>query len=238
MDNKPIGEVIEAGTTYFIAECLEVPREDVPRLCDPPPFGAFVKIGKPRAAGSAPPAEDEPDPFAAPAAPDPSTLGKDLPAAVYALVCSATTASVEPHRRPSALGYPDEDSLRAEQPQIFELLRTEFSGLLVAHSAGDGSGLRRYLPPVPPRIHSWVTECDAAEIRALTADLSFLRAVLTPGSPALAAVPGDDLAAACLRQASPAQHDRHSFLVRAGRALANLLADDYDRLRAILRSVI
>ena len=47
MTDKPIGEIIEAGTTAFVAQCLEVPREIVPRLYDPPPFGSFVKIGKP-----------------------------------------------------------------------------------------------------------------------------------------------------------------------------------------------
>ena len=47
ISNKPIGEIIEAGTTAFVAQCLEVPREIVPRLYDPPPFGSFVKIGKP-----------------------------------------------------------------------------------------------------------------------------------------------------------------------------------------------
>ena len=35
-NNKPIGEIIEAGTTAFVAQCLEVPREIVPRLYDPP----------------------------------------------------------------------------------------------------------------------------------------------------------------------------------------------------------
>lgn len=47
MTQKPIGEIIEAGTTAFVAQCLEVPREIVPRLYDPPPFGSFVKLGKP-----------------------------------------------------------------------------------------------------------------------------------------------------------------------------------------------
>src|ERR1700712_4864865 len=54
--NKPIGEIIEAGTTAFVAQCLEVPREIVPRLYDPPPFGSFVKIGKPSAGEAIPPA--------------------------------------------------------------------------------------------------------------------------------------------------------------------------------------
>ena len=49
-NDKPIGEIIEVGTTAFVAQCLEVPREIVPCLYDPPPFGSFIKIGKPVAA--------------------------------------------------------------------------------------------------------------------------------------------------------------------------------------------
>ena len=146
MTNKPIGEIIEAGTTAFVAQCLEVPREIVPRLYDPPPFGSFVKIGKaapPVTAAEAPPlgiasdAEEE-DPFAtAFDAPAPvARLGLGMPPAVYALVYGANTASLEPNRRPSALGFADEDEMRLQQPQIFELLRTEFSGLLIAYSEG------------------------------------------------------------------------------------------------------
>ena len=85
---------------------------------------------------------------------------------MYALVYGANTASLEPSRRPSALGFADEDEMRRQQPQIFELLRTEFSGLLVAYSEGDGKALRRHLPPMPPRIHSRVYPCTPAEMRA------------------------------------------------------------------------
>lgn len=244
--DKPIGEIIEAGTTAFVAQCLEVPREIVSRLYDPPPFGAFVKIGRPPPApapGEAMPlrelADDEEDPFAQPppraAAP---RAASGLPAAVYALVYGANTTSLEPNRRPSALGFEDEDEMRRQQPQIFELLRTEFSGLLVAYSEGADTALRRHLPPRPPRIHSRVYPCTAEETRALTEDLSFLRGVLLPSGGALAGVPSDELAAACLRQARAAHPDDQEFLLRAGRTLATILAVDYERLQAILRNVL
>ncbi len=246
MIDNPLGEIVEAGTTAFIAQCLEVPREIVPKLYDPPPFGAFVKIGRPAPVpslptlGAAEPAasDEEDDPFALPlSSPVPAPASSNLPAAVYALVYGATTSSLEPNRRPSALGFADEDEMRRQQPQIFELLRTEFSGMLVAYSAGDGSALKRHLPPRPPRIHSRVYACTEAETQMLTSDLSFLRTILLPSGGALAGVPADELAAACLRQARAAQDHDPGFLLRAGRALALLLADDYDRLQAILRSI-
>ena len=246
MTSKPIGEVVEAGTTAFVAQCLEVPREIVPRLYDPPPFGSFVKIGKPALTVEIPPplgiagdnAEEE-DPFAlAFDSPVVARQGVSLPPAVYALVYGANTASLEPNRRPSALGFADEDEMRLQQPQIFELLRTEFSGLLIAYSEGGDKPLRRHLPPLPPRIHSRVYPCSPEETRLLTEDLSFLRGLLLPSGGALAGVPSDELAAACLRTAREVQADDQAFLLRAGRTLATLLATDYERLQAILRNVL
>ena len=248
MTQKPIGEIIEAGTTAFVAQCLEVPREIVPRLYDPPPFGSFVKLGKPapileptlNAPEPLDAGNEEEDPFAPAFDPPMHALrsGGGLLPAVYALVYGANTASLEPNRRPSALGFADEDEMRNQQPQIFELLRTEFSGLLIAYSEGEGKPLRRHLPPLPPRIHSRVYACTPDETRILTEDLSFLRGLLLPSGGALAGVPSDELAAACLRQARDAHPDDQAFLLRAGRTLATLLATDYERLQAILRNVL
>ena len=245
MTDKPIGEVIEAGTTAFIAQCLEVPREIVPRLYDPPPFGSFVKIGKPSPVAETPTPFAEPeaedDPFALPfdsPAPRSTNTGVGLAPAVYALVYGANTASLEPNRRPSALGFEDEEEMRKRQPQIFELLRTEFSGLLIAYSEGGDKPLRRHLPPLPPRIHSRVYACTPQETQALTEDLSFLRSILLPSGGALAGVPSDELAAACLRQARESHPDDQAFLLRAGQTLAKFMANDYERLQAILRNVL
>ena len=243
MTNKPIGEIIEAGTTAFVAQCLEVPREIVSRLYDPPPFGSFVKIGKPAPLTSAPVlaaeiADEEDDPFALPFDAPTPRAGTGLPSAVYALVYGANTASLEPSRRPSALGFEDEDEMRRQQPQIFELLRTEFSGLLIAYSEGGDKPLRRHLPPLPPRIHGRVYPCTPDETRLLTEDLSFLRSILLPSGGALAGVPSDELAAACLRLARDTHPDDGAFLLRAGQTLAKFLASDYERLQAILRNVL
>jgi len=235
---SPIGEIIESTTTSFIAQCLELPRQSMAKLFDPPPFGTFVKVVKnPVAAPQGPDIADreEFDPFDFGSAKAASAPVKLSDSTVYALVQGSATTSLEPFRRPSALGY-DEDELRTQQPQIFELLRTEFHGLLAGFTDGNGT-LRRHLPPTPPRIHARVYPCTPAEIRALTADLSFLRGVLVAGG-ALNGVPVDELAAACLREARAHQPNEREFLVRAGKSLASILAEDYDRLQAILRNVI
>lgn len=219
-------------------------------MYDPPPFGSFVRIGRPVAAEpvavtEAPSSngqlfdDEEADPFSSIVSDaGPSTETPRLGPAVYALVVGSTTASIEPNRRPSALGYEDEDEIRRRQPQIFELLMTHFTGLMIGYSTGEPGGLRRHLPPTPPRLHAHVWPCSDVEVRALTEDLSFLRSVLTPAGGILAGAPGDELAAACLREARRARTDDYQFNVRAGRALAGILADDYERLQAILRNVL
>ena len=122
------------------------------------------------------------------------------------------------------------------QPQIFDLLTTEFSGLLIAYKLTDNS-IRRHLPPVPPRMHSQVFDCSASEVTELTANLAFLRTVLNPGAPIQGAPSSEALIAACLRNAWIAQNESQDFLELAGRKLLDLIGDDYDRLKAIMNGV-
>ncbi|HZT43150.1 MAG TPA: hypothetical protein VFA07_13355 [Chthonomonadaceae bacterium] len=219
-----LGEIVEASTTRFVAQC---PPE---RLHAPPAFGAFVKVG-PNGATRAAPAPRNRDPFADPTPPAPLALPAGTPDdTLYALVFSATTGSAEPGRRPTAYGL-DEESLRQEQPQIFDLLCTEFAGLHVGFARDER--LHPYLPPRPPRLHALVSECSPDEIVALTESLDFLRALLhAPGEG-----DPDELIAACLRHAYACRDRDFTFLVRAGKQLAALLHDDPDRLNALLRKL-
>src|SRR5579871_1436795 len=154
-----LGEIVAASTTGFTAQC---PPE---RLHDPPLFGAFVKVLPPgvEATALAPPASlpEEVDPFADPSPPSLQTQLSGVPEeTLYAVVYHATTGSLEPGRRPAAYGL-NEAELRAEQPQIFDLLATEFSALHIGF-VREGR-LRAYLPPRPPRLHAMVTACAPAE---------------------------------------------------------------------------
>lgn len=235
-DTLVIGEIVEVSTLAFTAQCLKRPRPDTPCFFDPPDFGTLVKIAPSLA--SAPPAarndDEEEDPFA----PAPSKSAEYLaPNATFAVVSYARMGSLEPGRRASALGYADESELFAHQPQLAELITTEFSGILIAHTDDTGR-LLRYLPPRPPRIHSRVAPCTAEEARAITADASFLRTLIGPSVAGLPSVPQDELASAALR-AAWAAHDRsQAYLVDAGKRLLELLADDYERFQAIMGGVL
>jgi hypothetical protein len=152
---------------------------------------------------------------------------------IFAFVCSAGTQSIEPGRRPIARGRDEasEEAVFTSSPQLEKLLRSEFSALVAGHREGDK--LRQYLPPRPARIHSFVYECDAAEVREFGRSPGFLPVLLS----AKLDIPGDELLAACLRRMSPAQEDPNAFLVAAGKQLASLLADDLARLMTILEKL-
>ncbi len=227
---SPVGEVIAGTTTGFVAQCIEVPRPDqVSALPDPPAFGSFVRIGSVTGSQALP---DDFDPFDT--APAPPSDDQDRPLTLYGVVYHAETGALEPNRPLTAFGLEEED-LRREQPQIYELLATRFSAALVAHAGRDGS-VRPYLPPRPPRPHARVYACDTVETRALTERLDFLRGLLLP-APGLA-LPADELVAALLRNAWRARGGDEAFLVRAGRELAALLPADYDRLRALVQRIL
>lgn len=216
--------MIAAGTTQFTAQC---PND---RLHEPPEFGQFVKILPPGAqepSGESPAAPDY-DPFADPAPVGSLTLPAGTPDEVlYALVYSASTGSFEPGRRPTAYGL-DEDQLRAEQPQIFDLLATEFSALHVGYA--QKGVLRPNLPPRPPRLHAFVRLCTDQEICVLTESPELLRRLLKSAG----LIDQDELIAACLRHAYLCRGEDFDFLVRAGKQLANCLRDDPERLSALL----
>jgi hypothetical protein len=227
-----LGEIIEASTLRFVAQC---PQE---RLHEPPVYGAFVKVLPPgtpllgTTTSVAPPfADSSVDPFADPPAVAPMALPADTPdGALYALVYAAATGSAEPGRRPAAYGLAEKE-LRAEQPQIFDLLATHFEALPVGY-AHQGR-VRANLPPRPPRLHAFVYSCSHAEVCALTDTPDFARRLLS--MPGLANP--DELLATCLRESYLCRDNDFAFLVRIGQQLANLLRDNPERLTALLRSL-
>lgn len=239
-----IGEVIEASTTEFTAESRE--------LHSPPPFGSFVKVpwcGEdiPTDAGDLPSshAAPEDDPFMEPFRRREGSFGPEyrkaiegepaepvpgLSSAIYAVVHQAATTSVDSGRRVRAY-WKDEEQLSREQPELSEwLLVTDFRAIIIGYSAGGW--LRQFLPPQPPKLHSFVSPCTPEEIRLITARMDFLRTLTNFRN-----TPTEEVVAACIREANNARGGSFDFLVAAGKELANLLTDDYDRLHAIMRRV-
>ncbi len=186
-----VGEVIEASTTDFVAQCYE--------LYQSPPLGSLVKT-------------------------------TDLPVELYGIVYNATTASLEPGRRPIARGKDEatEEEIYRASPQLLKLLRTEFSALVVGYR--ENEKLYHYLPPKPARIHSFVYLCSPDEVKEFSQSFDFLNLLINAHLP----VSTDELVAACLRQMSQVYEDRHTFLVAAGKELAILLSGQFNQLKAIL----
>jgi hypothetical protein len=189
-----VGEVIEASTAEFTAQCYE--------LYQSPPLGSLVKT-------------------------------TDQPGELYGVVYNATTASIDPGRRPIARGgdAQSEDEIYCQSPQLWQLLRSEFSVLMVGHRQ-DGR-LYHYLPAKPARVHSFVYACPPEEVKEFSQSLAFLNMLVNTSLP----VPRDELIAACLRHMSHTHEDRHRFLVTAGKKLATLLGNQFNQLNAILERI-
>jgi hypothetical protein len=126
--NQRLGEIIEATTTGFTAQCYELNAH--------PPLGSLVK----------------------------TTEGERE---IYAVVYQATTEGMEPGRKPIARGKNEtsEEALFEANPQLAQLLRSEFSALVVGHK--DGDRVRQYLPPPPPPPPRIVKPRPPGEIKKL-----------------------------------------------------------------------
>ena len=189
-----VGEVIEASTTAFVAQCYE--------LYQSPPLGSLVKTREP-------------------------------PFELYGVVYNATTTSLDPGRHPIARGKDEasEEDIYRSSPQLMELLRSEFSALVVGHRQDEK--LHHYLPPRPAHIHGFVYLCTPGEVKEFSQSFNFLTMLLNTHLP----IPQDELIAACLRQMSQPYEDRHAFMVAAGKELAVLLGSQFDQLKTILERI-
>jgi len=149
---------------------------------------------------------------------------------VYGIVFEVATRSLDSARRPIARGR-DEDSEAAiyeENPQLARLLTTEFRALTVGHR--EDETLRRWLAPLPPRIHSFVYPCLGDELREFASSLEFVPILLSAPTAAT-----DDVLASFLRLAGGSYPDTEKFLIQAGRQLTPLLGDQLQRLNNLLR---
>jgi hypothetical protein len=149
---------------------------------------------------------------------------------IYGIVAHALTAGLEPGRKAIARGKDEasEEAVYQSSPQLGKLLRSEFTGAAVGYKSGDK--IYQYLPPQPARIHSFVYLCQPDEVKKFSRSFGFLNILANAALP----VPPEELIAAALRQMAKAQDDPRAFLVAAGKELANLLSNDFIRLKNIL----
>jgi hypothetical protein len=161
---------------------------------------------------------------------------RDPGTVIYGLVYDIRTGSRDPGGRAAVRGrsYSGrelfDDEIYREHPDLAEVLQTEFTAITVGF--GAGGAMAHHLPAQPPPVHYSVYGCTVDELCRFSDAHAFYRTVL-----AASQLPADELIAAAVRAAAAAHADAAAYRVRAGRALAALLADDHGRLRAILQRI-
>lgn len=170
---------------------------------------------------------------------------------VYAVIANVATGPLDPGRRvlPRGEAEESEDAVYRENPQLEHLLATTLDAVIVGWE--DNGDARHGLPPLPPRVHAFVSACSSEEVVQFARSFEFLRLLLR--APLTAA---DEVVVACLRQAGaargpsdegrgargpsasgrPTTTDRR-FLLQAGRFLATELGGDTRRLTTLLKAL-
>jgi hypothetical protein len=159
---------------------------------------------------------------------------------IFAIVTHATTSPIDSVHRATALGLSLEE-LKEQQPQIFAMLKTEFSAAIVGFetpiNSPNGSSntfgkVYQYLPPRPPQIHESVYYCTPEEISHFTEQVDFLRTLLQVKNSPL-----ESLIAANIRETYRYRNAEREWLIKVGKNLTVLFKDDYDCLKHILNQI-
>ena len=151
---------------------------------------------------------------------------------VYGIVIYSSTSGLDPSRRSVARGQnlETERQVYERNPQLSRLLSTEFSCITVGYE--DSSEVMTYLPPTPPKLHSFVNSCDQEAVRSFVDSMGFMNSILRLNYPQC-----DDVVAAFVRFACAALPDLVELKLQAARQIANLLGNDTRRLEGILRRI-
>jgi hypothetical protein len=155
--------------------------------------------------------------------------GEELGFDILAVVSEISSKSIDSVHQPVAMNMTKEE-LRMNQPQIFDLLRTDFSAITIGYILNDK--VFHYIPPHPPQIHDFVFSCDAKDILKITEKPDYLRTLLNSSSSL-----SEELISSNIRYSYYARGCNRDFLINTGKELSNLLKDNYDRLSSILKRI-
>lgn len=156
----------------------------------------------------------------------------DATNAAYCVIEEIRTESVDPGRRPTAMGKDMESlaQLHNENPQIEQLFKTDVDLIVIGRN--DGEGIQTSLPVQPPPIHSFVYTCTSDEIRTVTTGPDFLQILLQTSQH-----PNINLIVACIKYCAPWHPDVDQYLASVGKQLVQALYSEPNRLNMILRAI-
>ncbi len=151
---------------------------------------------------------------------------------IFGLVYQIETGSMEPGRYPFPYQKTHEELL-AEQPQIFEFLKTTF--LCVSLGYAQTSKIYYLMPPEPPLIHSFIAPATSEQARLFFSQNRYLNLLFGAGN----LVPNlDELLLALLKTKNTLNSLKNSpFLNDFIENYSLLTGNDYRRLKLFLHRI-
>lgn len=153
---------------------------------------------------------------------------------IFALVYDVRTVSREPGGRAVIRGisYTGEtlqnEEIYQAHPDLAEVLQTEFSAWVVGYRRG--SSVYHRIPAQTAPVHYSVYDCTPTELMQFGQQFGYIGMVVHAQQ-----LPVDELVGALIRHIAVAHTpNERDYTVRAGRELATLLRDDFERLRQIV----
>jgi hypothetical protein len=150
---------------------------------------------------------------------------------ILGLVVEITTGSMDPLRYPFPFQKTEEELL-AEQPQIFEFLKTTFKIQIVGYIKKNQ--LFHHLPPYPSKIHTFVHRASPSLIKSFFKTTDFLHIIFS-FQPSFASL--DELLLATLQELNENNLLTEQFLDSFYHTFSLLTGNDYRRLKLFLQRV-
>lgn len=144
---------------------------------------------------------------------------------LFGLVYQTQTGSMDPTRYPFPY-QKTEQELLAEQPQIFEFLKTTFMSMTVGYL--DCGHMVHLLAPEPPHIHAFVQEASKEQSAAFFSNEQFLHLIF---GAAAQPINVDELLLATLKYQKTLGILTQDRLKRYIQTYSLLIGNDYRRLK-------
>jgi hypothetical protein len=152
---------------------------------------------------------------------------------LFAVVAFGSTAGLDPSRRAVRRGTSEisDAAIYQHHPELNRILRTEFASALVGWQ--ENGRVWQRLPSQPPPLHYSLQACDSETVVRFSGQLAYLRLLLASTGD----LPADQLLAANVREMYHARDNDRRWLERAGKEVASLLKNDYERLMNVLLAI-
>lgn len=150
---------------------------------------------------------------------------------IFGIIYQIQTGSSDPVRYPFPYKKTPEE-LMAEQPQIFEFLKTTFACVALGYQ--EKSKIFYLIPEKPPPIHSFISTASTQEIKFFFSNKNYLPLLFNTGT----AIPClDELLLAILKQQAKLAMLTDTHMNEFISSFSLLSGNDYRRLKLFLQRV-